>query len=144
MRVCLTFRFLGMLRQNNLAHLAASTFNKIRHICMGDVLLVPPGILLIVHWTKAIQVVGRYPVLPIPAIPSHPADPVAAYRQLIQASHRSSPNQPLLTITTGACQQVITLKNALQWFGSHARCLFIGLLPVLPPYLVQGWSHFSV
>ena len=62
------------------------------------------------RWTKTIQVVVRYPLLPIPAIPGHLADLVAAYRQLIQTSPTSLLNQPLITITTGACRQVVTVK----------------------------------
>ena len=95
---------------------ASVAFHPTSHTCWGDVLLVPPGILLIMCWTKTIQVVDRYPVLPIPAIPSHPADLVATYKQLLRVSPTSSPNQPLLTIFMRHRQQVVTVKmisNAL-------------------------------
>ena len=41
-RVCLTFGFLGMLRQSNLAPPSASAFNPTRNSCRGDVILAPP------------------------------------------------------------------------------------------------------
>ena len=49
MKVCLTYGFLGMLRQNNLGPLSANTVDATRHTCRGDVLIVPPGLLLIVR-----------------------------------------------------------------------------------------------
>ena len=45
-----------------------------------------------------IQVVGRYPVLPIPSIHAHLANLVAAYAELVAASLTISLNQPILTM----------------------------------------------
>ena len=101
MKVCLTFGFLGMLRQSNLAPPLVSAFYPNCHTCQGDIVVAPPGNLLIVQWTKMIQVVGRHPVLPIPAIHSHPANPVVTYSHLIASSLTTSPNHPLLNISEG-------------------------------------------
>ena len=76
MRLCFIFGFLEMLRQSNLALPSASAFEPTRHSCRGDVILATQGILLIVQWTKSIQVMGRTPVLLIPTIPDHPDNPV--------------------------------------------------------------------
>ena len=111
MKVCPTFGFLGLLRQSNLA-LSSSAFYHTHHTFRGDILLTPPGILIIVHWTKAIQIVGRYPVLPISAIPGHPADPITGnscklhpYPHLI--NHSSPFSQGLCTKwTRSACSLV--------------------------------------
>ena len=42
MEVCLTFSFLGMLRQSNLAPSGSSAFDHTCHTCWGDVLVTPP------------------------------------------------------------------------------------------------------
>ena len=41
----------------------------------GDILVRPPGLLLIVRWTKTIQSLGSASVLPKPEVKGHPADP---------------------------------------------------------------------
>ena len=124
-----------------LAPPASSAFDAMCHTCWGDVLVAPTGILLIICWTKMIQVVGRYSMLPIPAIESHPADPVAAYSQFITASLTSSPSQSLLTISSGKHQKVVTI-NMLSC--THAGCPVSGLLPLLPAQLTQAGSHCCV
>ena len=42
-KVCLTFGFLGMLRQSILAPPSVTTFDPTRHLCKGDVILAHPG-----------------------------------------------------------------------------------------------------
>ena len=46
MKVCPTFRFLGMLRQSNLAPPSGNTFNPSRHFCSGDIFLAHSGVFL--------------------------------------------------------------------------------------------------
>ena len=56
-------------------------------------------------------------MLPIPEVLGHPADPVAAYKDLCVASPTTNPNQPLLTVTKGRAQMVVTryiLSQALK------------------------------
>ena len=62
MKVCLTFGFLGILRQS------------------------------------------------IPSLHSHPADPVAAYTELMAASPTTSPNQPILTMPGRHTYWVVTVS----------------------------------
>ena len=77
MKVCLTFRFLGMLHQNNLTPKLADSIDPSRHTCMGDGLVAPPRCLIIIRWTKTktLQCMGKTPVLPLPAVQGHPAAP---------------------------------------------------------------------
>ena len=61
--------------------------------------------------------VGNAPVIPIPSIQGHPADPVKAYLDLLAASPTSHPNQPLLTITSGGTTMIVTMPTLVKAFS---------------------------
>ncbi len=56
-----------------------------------------PGLIIWVKWSKTQQAAGTSSVLPLPSLPGHAADPVAAHQALLQASPTTGDNQPLLT-----------------------------------------------
>ena len=125
MRVCLTFGFFRMLRQSNLAPPCQAQFDPSRHTCRRDIIQAPPGLLIIIRLTKTHQTAGSAPVLPIPAVPGHPVDPVAAYHQLLASSPSSSPDHPLFTYTQGTgvvtvmvCMLAAALATMLQSLGT--------------------------
>ena len=80
-----------------------------RHTCWGDILVAPPGLLIIVSWTKTLQCVGKTPIPPIPAVSGHLEDPLAADRELLMTSPTTTPNQPLLIVTKGITVLPITV-----------------------------------
>ena len=138
MKVCLTFGFLGMLRQSNLASRDPSTtqLDITRHTCRGFILIAPPGVLLIDRWTITLQVVctGYNHVLSIPQIHHHPADLVAAYRQLLTASPTTHPNQPFLTFNTRTGITIVTVKMLTQELSIMLHALRMdSTYPVFPP-----------
>ena len=100
-KVCLTVGFFGMHNLSNLIPRMADSFEPSRHMCRGDVLVAPPGLLIIIRWTKTLQCVGKTPVLRLPAVQGHPANPLAVYRELLTISPTVSHNQLLLTVTKG-------------------------------------------
>ena len=110
MRVALTFGYFGMLRQSNLAPSAGSRFDATRHTCRGDVTRAAPGLVILLKWTKTLQSSDKSHLLPLPTIPHHTADPVAAYKALVKASPTLSANQPLLTISSPKGLRVITAR----------------------------------
>ena len=73
MRVALTFGFFGMLRQSNLAPPTAVLFDRSRHTCRVDIIQAPPGLLIVIRWSKSHQTVASSPVLPFPAVLGHPS-----------------------------------------------------------------------
>ena len=103
---------------------------------MGDIFMAPPGPQILVWWTKTHQSVSRVPVLPIPEVPGHPADVVAAYRLLLASSPTTSVDQPLLIyLHRGHCTMVTVailsrtlsaLLHALSFnaglFSLHSLC----------------------
>ena len=69
------------------------------------------------RWIKTFQCVGNTLLLHILSMSGHPAGPVAAYKQLLQASFTKAANQPSLTfVKKGQVQTVIVnmLARALR------------------------------
>ena len=86
MKVALTFGYFAMLRQSNLAPPSLAKFDPSRHTCRGDVMAASPGLVLLLRWTKTLQSMDNLPLVPLPRLQQHPADPVAAYEELLAAS----------------------------------------------------------
>ena len=96
-----------MLRQLNLAPTSASQFDPTRHTVRGDISVAPPGLQILVQWTKIHQSVSRAPVLPIQEVLGHPTDLVATYCLLLASSPTISVDQPLLIcLHWGLCTTV--------------------------------------
>ena len=114
LKVALTFGYFGMLRQSNLAPRRASQFDKSRHTCRGDIILAPPGVIVVVKWSKAQQTVDNIPLVPLPRVPRAQTDPVAAYHQLTALHPTGHPDQPLLTLP-GKRGYVVVTTAQLAW-----------------------------
>ena len=97
-----------MLRQSNLAPLSAAQFDPSWHTCKGDIFITPPGLQILVQWTKTHQMMGQTPVLPITEVPVCPADPIAAYR-LLAASPTTSADQSLLSYLHQGSHTTVTV-----------------------------------
>ena len=108
LKVALLFGFCGFLRQSNLAPRQAKQFDPTRHTCRGDVLIQPPGIVVIIKWTKTQQTTDKLTLLPIPAIPGSPLDPVVAYNEMIAAVPTRSDNDPLLLLPPTSRKRIVT------------------------------------
>ena len=61
MKVCLTLGFFSILHQNNLELPLSTMFDSSQHGCRGDILVSLLGLLLVVQWTKTVQLVGNSP-----------------------------------------------------------------------------------
>ena len=76
-------------------------------VSAGDIFMTPPGLQILVQWTKTHQSVHRAPVLPILEVPECPADLVAAYHLLLAASPTTSADQsPSIVYTEGRQRQL--------------------------------------
>ena len=109
----------------------------------ADILTAQPGLLIIVHWSLACQAMGNTHMIPTPQVSRHPADLVQAYRKLLFASPTTSPDQPLLTVTTLTSQIMITARILSKALHIMSRPLTWTLLSihftssdavVLPPH----------
>ena len=62
-------------------------------------LVRPPGLVIILKWSKSCQRGEEGSTVPLPKIPAHPLCPLQAYREMLAVSPTHHPNQPLLMIT---------------------------------------------
>ena len=138
MKVCPSFGWFGTLHQSNLVPRTVAEFDPSQHTFQGDVLLSPPGgILLIVCCTKTLQYVGKTPLLPILSVPVHPADPVAPCRQLLAFPPTKSTNQ-LLLLCIKKVQDHTVSHHACQRPQAHAMSPGVGHKAVLFDSLWRG------
>ena len=98
LKVAFLFGFFGFLRQSNLAPRSASSFEPRRHTCRGDVMMRPPGLVILLKWSKTPQRGEDSHLIPLPAISGSPLCPYQAYKTMLSACPTSSPNDPLLGI----------------------------------------------
>lgn len=119
-KVAFLFGYFGFLRQSNIAPKNAAVFNCKQHTCRGDVLFHPPGLVIIVKWTKTIQRGERTPLIPLPAIPGSPLCPVQAYKDMLTLAPTMSPNAPLLQLPGQghARTTTLTVRQLAQVFNT--------------------------
>ena len=88
--------------------------------------MAPPGLQILVRWTKTHQSVGRVPVLPILEVPGHPVNPVAAYCLPLTSSPTTLMDQPLLTYLHHGCCTIVTVPILSQALSAliHAPLSF--------------------
>ena len=63
------------------------------------------------------------PVLPLPSLPGHPADPVAAFHLLLSSSPSTSPDHPLLSFSRGGHLVVVTIPMLTSSFSAMIEAL---------------------
>ena len=99
MRVCLTFGFLGMFRQSNLAPPSASPFESMRHLCKGDVILLLPESYLLSNGQKQFRLWAGHPSSPYPPSRTTQLTQWGLTRTSSLPHPPASSNDPLLTIS---------------------------------------------
>lgn len=116
MKCAILLSYFGFLRQCNLAPKSARFFDPSRHTCRGDVIVHPPGLILVLKWSKTLQKSSQYVNIPIPGIPGHPLCPVRAYQQMTRAVPASA-NHPLLLVSdAGGVTSPLTLRGLARAF----------------------------
>jgi hypothetical protein len=111
LKCAFVFGFFGFLRASNLAPASVNSFDASRHTTRSDICIQPPGLVIRLKWSKTHQAPGSPALIPVPAIPGHPLDPVATYTRMITASPT---RPPLLTMPDGRPVTVKQLRRALR------------------------------
>ncbi len=120
--------FYGFLRQSNLAPPSCHSFQPTKHTCRGDVIFHPPGLCVVLKWTKTLQNPDSPSVIPIPAVPGHALCPVTAYQDMLKAVPTRHPNDPLLQIPSGtppaqSGTRILSVRDLQQAFQAIVHCL---------------------
>ena len=110
--------FYGFLRMSNIAPHSFKNFNKCQHFLRQDVIFGPPGVHLVLKWTKTMQDCKSHHVIQLPTISNKYLCPVQALRALLR-SRTLSPQDPLFASISPPHRPIIdthirdVLKNIL-------------------------------
>lgn len=88
--------FFSFIRQSNLAPHSADKFDHTRHTARADVFRHPPGLVILLKWTKTMQS-GQTSLIPIPAIKGHSHCPLMSYKKMCRVVP-APPDSPLLLL----------------------------------------------
>ena len=94
--------FFGMLRRSNL--IPSPPFNRNKHLRRCDVIAFPWGLGLSIRWSKTIQFRERELLVPLPRLPGHPLDPVAAVLAVFRLHPKAPPEAPAFLDVQGLGQ----------------------------------------
>ena len=96
MKCCFLFAYFAFLRVSNLAPMSSRQFNAKKNTCRGDMLLNPPGLIVVLKWQKTNQTHENIHLIPMPEIAASPLCPVKAYKDMLTLVPTKHPNDPLL------------------------------------------------
>ena len=71
--------FFGFLRISNCVPRSGRSFDLLRQLARGDILVTHPGLQIVVKWSKTIQKCNTFKTIPIGTIPGSPLCPVSAF-----------------------------------------------------------------
>ena len=108
----ISFAFIGLFRQSNLAPPTERAFDPTRHFTRGDVTRVPGGVEVVVKWTKTIQKAQDAPTIMLPRIPGRAFCPVMALDSMILSGSAPHPTAALFTTREGRPMCLGFLKKA--------------------------------
>ena len=89
-----TLAFFSFLRLSNLVPHSIKSFSPLYHLARGDIIFAPPGLHILVKWSKTIQDRKHIKIPKIPSLGSNPICPVTAIKNLLQITPGSN-NSPL-------------------------------------------------
>ena len=117
--------FFGFLRISNCVPRSSRNFDPRRHLARGDILVAPPGLQIVIKWSKTMQSSTNVKTIPICTIPGSILCPVAAFKNYT-LDHPAPQNHPLFLIR-GRTQNPVsasesTVRTALATI-LHALCI---------------------
>ena len=120
-----TIAYFSFLRLSNLVPHSIASFPPLYHLARADIIFAPPGIQIIVKWTKTLQSRNAIKILKIPSLGANPICPFNAVRNLLQITPGSR-NDPLFQYKTSKGWSPLTdnqvrahLKLILKKLGLH-------------------------
>ena len=75
--------FYMFLRKSNVVPPSAPGFDPSKHLTVGDIQMVPTGLLITIKWSKTNQFGSQSLVVPISSFPGSPLCPLQAYQRLL-------------------------------------------------------------
>ena len=75
--------FFSFLRISNLVPHKISSFSPLEQLTRGDIFFAPPGIHILIKWSKTMQIRDMVKILKLPALHTSPLCPVQAVKNLL-------------------------------------------------------------
>ena len=91
--------FFLFARVSNIVPQVASRFDKVQHLCRGDIFECRAGLLVLFKWSKTIQFGERRFMLPLVRLENSPLCPVAMYLRMIRF-YPAPPSAPAFTYSS--------------------------------------------
>ncbi len=126
-RAIYLFAFFGFFRISNLVPSSFKAYEITKHLARGDIFVAPPGLQVLLKWSKTMQTGKSYKAVPMAAISNSNLCPVAAFNALSH-HHPVSPNSPMFAFFGHSGLETITQQQV----RSHLRSimLLMGLNPI--------------
>ena len=111
-----TLAFFSFLRLSNLVPHTRNAFSPYYKVARGDVIFAPPGLLLLIKWSKTIQAKNAVKILKIPDLGANPICPVQAIRNAMAITPGPS-NSPLFQYKSNSQWQPLTDTQVRRHFA---------------------------
>ena len=98
--------FFGFLRISNCVPRSSSMYDLYKQLARGDIILAPPGLQIIVKWSKTIQTCNQYKTITIGTISGSPLCPLNAFRTYTRRFPARN-NYPMFYFTGDRGQNII-------------------------------------
>ena len=111
-----TLAFFSFLRLSNLVPHTRNAFSPYYQLARGDVIFAPPGLLLLIKWSKTIQAKNAVKILKIPDLGANPICPVHAIRNAMSITPGAN-NSPLFQYKSNSQWQPLTDSQVRRHFA---------------------------
>ena len=89
--------FFSFLRISNLIPHKISSYSPLKQLARADVIVGPPGLQLVLKWSKTLQAKNAVRIIKLPQLPSSPLCPVNATKKMLKISPGTA-DSPLFQI----------------------------------------------
>ena len=96
-KAAILLSFFSFVRISNLVPHAISDYDPLKQLSRGDIIFAPPGIHMIIKWSKTLQSKDNIKVLKLPALGKSPLCPVSAIKKVLSITTGSN-NSPLFKV----------------------------------------------
>ena len=96
-KAAILLSFFSFVRFSNLVPHSISTYDPLKQLARGDIIFAPPGLHMIIKWSKTLQNKDKIKVLKVPSLGRSSICPAAAVKKLLSTTPGSN-NSPLFQI----------------------------------------------
>ena len=99
------FAFFSFLRISNLVPHKIAAFSPLEQLTRGDIFFAPPGLHILIKWTKTMQTRDMVKIIKLPALQASPLCPVRAVKNLLLLTPGNQ-DTPLFQINNDKAQWI--------------------------------------